>query len=89
MLAIATLVVSCAASPAFAQASLVSAALPHDLSPWAMFMNADIIVKAVMVGLAFASLVTWTIGLAKGLELVSSKSKASRSLRRIQEAADL
>src|SRR4051812_18500653 len=28
----------------------------HDLSPWSMFMSADIIVKAVMLGLAFASL---------------------------------
>lgn len=25
--------------------------LPHDLSPWGMFMNADIVVRAVMVGL--------------------------------------
>ena len=29
--------------------------LPRDLSPWGMFMAADIVVKAVMVGLAFAS----------------------------------
>ena len=31
-------------------------AVPHDLSPWSMFLSADIIVKAVMIGLAFASL---------------------------------
>ncbi|HAR29012.1 MAG TPA: tonB-system energizer ExbB, partial [Bradyrhizobium sp.] len=37
----------------------------HELSPWNMFMNADIIVKAVMLGLAFASLVTWTVFIAK------------------------
>ena len=30
-----------------------------------MFLNADIVVKAVMVGLLFASLVTWTVWLAK------------------------
>src|SRR5262245_49060194 len=29
-----------------------SALLPHDLSPWAMFLGADIVVKAVMIGLA-------------------------------------
>jgi biopolymer transport protein ExbB len=63
--------------------------LPHDLSPWAMFANADIIVKAVMIGLAFASLVTWTIGFAKALELVAARSRASRALRRVQEADDL
>ena len=31
-----------------------------------MFIQADIVVKAVMIGLAFASLVTWTIWLARG-----------------------
>jgi biopolymer transport protein ExbB len=41
-----------------AAASAVIASLPHDLSPWSMFMNADIVVKATMVGLAFASLMT-------------------------------
>ena len=38
------------------------------------------VVKAVMVGLAFASLVTWTIGLAKALELFAARSRASRAL---------
>jgi hypothetical protein len=37
-------------SPAIAQ-------LPQDLSPWGMFLHADAIVKAVMIGLAVASLV--------------------------------
>lgn len=65
---------SCAAalltpSLAFAQASTV----PHDLSPWSMFMAAEIVVKAVMVGLAIASVVTWTIWLAKTLELNAAK----------------
>jgi hypothetical protein len=44
--------------------------LPSDLSPWSMFLNADMVVKIVMIGLAFASVVTWTIWLARGLELV-------------------
>ena len=34
-----------------------------------MFMSADVVVKAVMIGLAFASLVTWTIFIAKMIEL--------------------
>ena len=63
------------------------AALPHDLSPWGMFMAADIVVKAVMLGLAFASLVTWTIWLAKAMELAAAKAGATRALRRI-EASD-
>jgi len=64
-------------------------ALPHDLSPWGMFMAADIVVKAVMVGLAFASLVTWTIWLAKALELAAAKAAARRAVRRLEEAGSL
>ena len=39
--------------------------LPHDLTPIGMFMAADNIVKAVMIGLALASVVTWSVWLAK------------------------
>ena len=63
--------------------------LPHDLSPWGMFMAADIVVKAVMVGLAFASLVTWTIWLAKVMELTAAKTAATRALRRLEQAETL
>ena len=51
--------------------------LPHDLSPWGMFLSADMIVQGVMIGLFIASVVTWTVGLAKSLELIV----ASRRLR--------
>ena len=54
------------------------ATMPHNLSPWGMFMGADIVVKAVMVGLAFASVVTWTVWLAKSLELLAARRTASR-----------
>lgn len=67
----------------------ISLALPHDLSPWGMFMNADIVVKAVMVGLAFASLVTWTIWLAKSLEVFGGKLRARRAAAAIGNAATL
>ncbi|WP_186416899.1 tonB-system energizer ExbB [Bosea sp. CS1GBMeth4] len=65
------------------------ASLPHDLSPWGMFMAADIVVKAVMLGLAFASLATWTIWLAKALELAAAKTRAQRAVRRLEAAASL
>ena len=58
-----------AAAPAPAPAA--TAVLPHDLSPWGMFMAADIVVKSVMIGLAFASVVTWTVWLAKSIELIT------------------
>ncbi|TGQ07563.1 MULTISPECIES: tonB-system energizer ExbB [unclassified Mesorhizobium] len=67
----------------------ISLTLPHDLSPWGMFMNADIVVKAVMVGLAFASLVTWTIWLAKSLEVFGGKLRARRAADAIGNAATL
>ncbi|MBR0941742.1 biopolymer transport protein ExbB [Bradyrhizobium japonicum] len=60
-----------APAPAFA---IDEALLPRNLSPWGMFLGADIVVKVVMVGLAVASLVTWTVWLAKTIEL-SRKSK--------------
>ena len=53
----------------------VSLKLPRDLSPWGMFMAADIIVKAGMVGLAFASVLTWTIWFAKAIELMSARRR--------------
>ena len=55
--------------------SSVLALLPRDLSPWGMFLNADIVVKLVLVGLLFASVVTWTIWIAKGLELASARRR--------------
>lgn len=63
--------------------------LPHDLSPWGMFMAADWVVKGVMIGLAFASLVTWTVWLAKSLELAAAKRRISQALERIVAAKSL
>ncbi|MGV2979051.1 tonB-system energizer ExbB [Camelimonas sp. ID_303_24] len=77
------------AAPAQGQAPTAPAVIPHDLSPWGMFMQADIVVKAVMLGLAFASLVTWTIWLAKSLELLAARRRALRALRRLHTAGSL
>jgi biopolymer transport protein ExbB len=63
--------------------------VPHDLSPWSMFLSADVIVKAVMIGLAFASLVTWTIFIAKMIELSVARGKLRRSLKTIRESRSL
>jgi biopolymer transport protein ExbB len=66
--------------PGAALAAADNALLPRNLSPWGMFMGADIVVKAVMIGLAFASLVTWTVWLAKTIELRRQASLAKRRL---------
>jgi biopolymer transport protein ExbB len=77
------------AVPTASTPTVAIASLPHDLSPWSMFLDADIIVKAVMVGLAFASLMTWTIWLAKGAELIAAKRKAKIATRKLEHADDL
>ncbi len=61
----------------------------HELSPWNMFLNADIIVKAVMLGLAFASLVTWTVFIAKMVELTVAQRKLRGALAKIAESRSL
>jgi biopolymer transport protein ExbB len=61
----------------------------RELSPWSMFLAADIIVKAVMIGLAFASLVTWTIFIAKMIELSLVQSRLRAALRMIADSRSL
>jgi biopolymer transport protein ExbB len=57
-----------------------TALLPRDLSPWGMFMNADVVVKVVMVGLIIASIVTWTVWLAKTIELMKARWQVKAAL---------
>src|SRR6266576_6118197 len=61
----------------------------RELSPWSMFVSADILVKAVMIGLAFASLVTWTIFIAKMIELSLIQRKLHAALGAISDARSL
>jgi biopolymer transport protein ExbB len=66
-----------------------TAELPRDLSPWGMFLSADPLVKAVLIGLAFASVVTWTVWLAKTLELVVARRRVRADLRKLASAQRL
>jgi biopolymer transport protein ExbB len=66
-----------------------AALLPRDLSPWGMFANADVVVKAVMIGLVIASLVTWTVALAKGFEVMTAKRRLRRGLTVLAQARSL
>ena len=54
--------------------------LPHNLSPWNMFTAADIVVQAVMVSLVLASVVTWTILIAKSMELLAARKSLKAGL---------
>ena len=70
---------------------VAEATLPQDLSPWAMFLAADPVVKAVLIGLAFASVVTWTVWLAKTIEIVLAKRRvgaASRILAGVRSTSE-
>ncbi|WP_244512898.1 MULTISPECIES: tonB-system energizer ExbB [unclassified Ensifer] len=88
------------ASPASTEAPVAEAAeatlevaanpvLPHDLSPVGMFLAADMVVKAVMIGLALASVITWAIFVVKTLELFAAKARLSRAVRQLSAANGL
>jgi biopolymer transport protein ExbB len=83
---------ACVALPTLAHAqagegSIAVANLPQDLSPWGMFLHADTIVKTVMIGLAAASLVTWTVWVAKSIELLGARAAVRRGFRMLAESA--
>ena len=66
-----------------------TAVLPRDLSPWGMFMSADIVVRAVIVGLVVASIVTWTVCLAKVVELVLARRQARAAVAELASSVSL
>lgn len=65
-----------AAPAALSAATSTPRAIPHDLSVWGMFAQADWVVKLVMIGLVIASIATWTVLVAKHLELARRREKA-------------
>ena len=66
-----------------------TALLPRDLSPWGMFVNADVVVKAVMVGLVIASVVTWTVWLAKTIELLRARRRCGLRMSALERRQPL
>ncbi|WP_369988771.1 tonB-system energizer ExbB [Pseudomonas xanthosomatis] len=66
-----------------------SLGMAHDLSPWGMYKNADIVVKAVMIGLAIASIITWTIWIAKGFELMGAKRRLRGEIAALKKSVTL
>ncbi len=61
----------------------------RELSPWSMFLSADVLVKAVMIGLVLASLVTWTIFFAKTINLSRARKDVGGALARIASIRSL
>jgi biopolymer transport protein ExbB len=80
-------------APALPVPPAAAAELPRDLTPWGMYLTADALVKGVLICLVLASVATWTVWLAKTVELIAAKRRARRALdalasaRSISEAA--
>ncbi|WP_366915280.1 tonB-system energizer ExbB [uncultured Reyranella sp.] len=72
--------------PAAAPAQTV---LPKDLSVWGMFRAADWVVQGVMVGLVVASVLTWTVFVAKTFELAMAVRRQRRLLAALDSAPSL
>ncbi|EFW78359.1 tonB-system energizer ExbB [Pseudomonas savastanoi] len=66
-----------------------SLGMAHDLSPWGMYQNADVVVKAVMIGLAIVSIITWTIWISKGFELLGAKRRLRGEIVNLKKARSL
>ena len=81
--------VSTAATTAPSAAEKVMASIPHDLSPIGMFLSADWVVKAVMMGLALASVATWTIFIVKMIEISTAKRRARAALKAVNQSGSL
>jgi biopolymer transport protein ExbB len=66
-----------------------------DLSVWGMYQHADIVVKAVMIGLLLASVVTWAIFFSKSIELSAARKRLKREqqqlagVRSLEEASQV
>jgi len=75
--------VEAAASPSVPVHSPLGAV---DLTPWGMYLNADPIVKGVLIGLVIASIVTWTIWLAKTLEILAARRRVRAGLNQLSRA---
>ena len=62
---------------------------PKDLSVWGMYQQADWVVKAVMLGLIFASIVTWTVLIAKTVEFAGVRRQLTKALSALQTVPSL
>jgi biopolymer transport protein ExbB len=81
------------AGPSASQPRVLDAALgagkPHDLSVLSMFLNADMVVKTVIIGLFVASVATWTILIAKSLEIRRARRRAIEAIKKLSAARGL
>ena len=77
------------ATPGPGEPSVGGDLLPQKLSLVGMYLDADRVVKAVMIGLAFASLVTWTVFFAKTWELYTARMEVRQGLNILVDSLTL
>lgn len=75
--------------PAPAEAPAAKAQIPHNLSPWGMFLAADNVVKAVMISLAIASVLVWTAWFAKLFQVALARRKVRAQLASLDDKSTL
>ncbi|MGD9802603.1 MAG: tonB-system energizer ExbB [Hyphomicrobiaceae bacterium] len=63
--------------------------LPDSLSPWGMFLAADIVVKAVMISLAIASVLVWTAWLGKLVQLAFAHRTVRNRMSSIDQQSSI
>ncbi|QHI95960.1 tonB-system energizer ExbB [Aristophania vespae] len=56
-------------------------------SPWEMFLNAGSLVQGVMIILVIASVLSWTIFIAKSVELICVRLKLQKAEQQIEKAS--
>ncbi len=62
---------------------------PPDLTPWHMFESANAVVKGVIIALLCASVITWTIMLAKSLEVAIAQRRLRVATRALGGAGSM
>ncbi|MEA1062367.1 tol-pal system-associated acyl-CoA thioesterase [Erwinia sp. HR93] len=60
-----------------------------DLSVWGMYHHADMVVKAVMIGLILASVITWALFFSKGAELLGRRRRLKQEQRQLSDVRSL
>lgn len=63
--------------------------VPAAFSPWEMFLGAGPVVRCVMLLLAVACLLTWTIFIAKSAELLRVKNRLGKAEIALEDASNL
>lgn len=62
---------------------------PIAFSPWEMFLNAGPVVRCVMILLVVASVLTWTILIAKSVELQRVRVRLTKAEQALEQASTL